>query len=1242
MRGLHRLILACTVVAAFATNAHAQTSITFQTGSLILPTSSSFQDDCGAISVYGLVYDVLRGNTWLAANGYHAITINYAYNSAKNSPNRCTPTSADGSTDRYTNTSSSFPACTGTCLTDPSWNDGCDFTIPTSGTSAQPVLLEKFATASVTTASVTTYDTHAKTTVSPGYKSQVVSASVTSVGYLGGPFIIAKGSGASDDVALFTQLLEGSVIAYDTNGDAIDFSPFRTFNSSGNQKAAPTSQCTLGTDHYVNIHQAQTSFSASIGKQFTSTPPRIALVNHDTGHISGTGSDPSGVVSGILSVYLSDAGLNFSTAGGCPTGGKNSSNSSICPTGTAKQGQIYDDFDLADVQNSSLASKTYLFAQNSSGVPLYAMLWTPHWATTANGPSATEKTIFSNIQTFLSGAGGASGLMAECASISSFEGMNYSLLGTGPNNAGLHLQTCTNSSGSCATGSASYGITNLSSDVNTSSNGYFVNCSDVSVKTGTECTYYANPGDPYQQTGDYVWDMQGGWVAAFTPTSGQIYQPGVTTLVSHVPSLKSRSDLTSLATMRGASEIDYDVSNRNIYNNTSGGGNILYMSGHNDSGDVASTKMILLTLLQLGFTTVVPPQSTTEVSRATPIEATVGTQDALVQGTFDEVTPAGTAKTVNAPADIASFQFPFIVGHMRARTTASVTTTASTFSSGTVLFDAATVIPPVTNSGCGTNAFTGSCRTVFTNSPTATPVTGTGTTRNPALVYLNDSTASSLGSAMGLPSTSFSTANQQAFVERILAGVPNGTGGYAPQLGGVDRSTVAVIPASTVAGSARPTMVYFGATDGMMHAVCASVNATQGCDILGRELWAFLPRVQLPFLRLNTQRIDGSPRVMDFFGDPLGSGVNAFHTMLFFQTGSGNAKVSGSTPAIYALDVTNPQTPTVVWEYTLATAPSTNVLDLGQGEALGAGTVSANGTITPMVYAQTNNGGTGTAGLVTDGINAMTGAQTWRFSYTYPAVRKAGDAAVPTTGIPGGAVAFDKQGSGFITDVVFGDLYGNAWLLDAVAGASRFLNGGTPVALFSFTTDYHPIGSLPAIYSNGGFLYGIVSSGGYADLSDTTWVGSPAATQYAVPIRLVPTVTPPPSLNETSGKPNVPFTITFGSGESGYSQVVVVGNELFITTDSTDVNSTSYGSSTANTGHVYNYTFGGSSPSQGSTVVVASGASSVAADTSTNTVYSSSSASQQQVNTPVTAAGGTSVNDQFTTQASRQLWLRTQ
>src|SRR5580692_7109070 len=101
MRGLHRLALACVLLAATASSGHAQgTQITFPTGSLVLPTSASFQDDCGAVSVYGLIYDVLRGNAWLAANGYHAITVNYADSQTKNSPNRCTPTSADSSADR--------------------------------------------------------------------------------------------------------------------------------------------------------------------------------------------------------------------------------------------------------------------------------------------------------------------------------------------------------------------------------------------------------------------------------------------------------------------------------------------------------------------------------------------------------------------------------------------------------------------------------------------------------------------------------------------------------------------------------------------------------------------------------------------------------------------------------------------------------------------------------------------------------------------------------------------------------------------------------------------------------------------------------------------------------------------------------------------------------------------------------------------------------------------------------------
>ncbi len=64
-----------------------------------------------------------------------------------------------------------------------------------------------------------------------------------------------------------------------------------------------------------------------------------------------------------------------------------------------------------------------------------------------------------------------------------------------------------------------------------------------------------------------------------------------------------------------------------------------------------------------------------------------------------------------------------------------------------------------------------------------------------------------------------------------------------------------------VTGAARPTMISVGADDGMQHAVCANVVAGTGCDVAGRELWAFMPRVQLPLLRSNKQSLEGSPHV---------------------------------------------------------------------------------------------------------------------------------------------------------------------------------------------------------------------------------------------------------------------------------------------------------------------------------------------------------------------------------------------
>src|SRR5438132_1078957 len=120
---MHPRIVSAFVILA-CTEAYANNSVPFGTGSLILPTSAAFQDDCGAVSVYGLVYDVLRANAWLAANGKTAITINYGYYDGKKSPNRCVPTNLD--------TPPSLPGSA-------TWNDGCDFSITAAG--GTPVML---------------------------------------------------------------------------------------------------------------------------------------------------------------------------------------------------------------------------------------------------------------------------------------------------------------------------------------------------------------------------------------------------------------------------------------------------------------------------------------------------------------------------------------------------------------------------------------------------------------------------------------------------------------------------------------------------------------------------------------------------------------------------------------------------------------------------------------------------------------------------------------------------------------------------------------------------------------------------------------------------------------------------------------------------------------------------------------------------------------------------------------------
>src|SRR5205823_6562940 len=152
-------------------------------------------------------------------------------------------------------------------------------------------------------------------------------------------------------------------------------------------------------------------------------------------------------------------------------------------------------------------------------------------------------------------------------------------------------------------------------------------------------------------------------------------------------------------------------------------------------------------------------------------------------------------------------------------------------------------------------------------------------------------------------------------------------------------------------------------------------------------------------------------------------------------------------------------------------------------------------------------------------------------------------------------------------------------------------------------------GAKPAIYNDGSNQWAYFVTGGYADPSDSVW--GTGVQQYLIGVSLTSYgTTNTSSLNEGSSATYVKKVNLNSTSEKGFSQALVVGNEVFITTDSTDVNSSAYGT-TAGTGRYYKYNIGTSSTT--TTVLATGGASSVANDGTA--VYAGSNTQQQQVAT---------------------------
>jgi type IV pilus assembly protein PilY1 len=237
----------------------------------------------------------------------------------------------------------------------------------------------------------------------------------------------------------------------------------------------------------------------------------------------------------------------------------------------------------------------------------------------------------------------------------------------------------------------------------------------------------------------------------------------------------------------------------------------------------------------------------------------------------------------------------------------------------------------------------------------------------------------------------------------------------------------------------RTANVYVSANDGMLHALDADT---------GDERWAFIPRILMPklyrladldYANRHEYYLDGSPTVGDVY-DPV---AKEWKTILVGGLNSGGR-------GYYALDVTDPNNPVALWEFTVrdaASCPSVTVIgvdktDCDLGLSYGNPIISKliNGDWVVMVTSGYNNTAPGDGKGYLYVLDPITGV-----------VEKKIKAANATQGIDPGSTTTpmglakinnwvnDTNTNNTTLRVYGGDLDGNLWRFDPNTGTAFVL-----------------------------------------------------------------------------------------------------------------------------------------------------------------------------------------------------------
>jgi type IV pilus assembly protein PilY1 len=299
--------------------------------------------------------------------------------------------------------------------------------------------------------------------------------------------------------------------------------------------------------------------------------------------------------------------------------------------------------------------------------------------------------------------------------------------------------------------------------------------------------------------------------------------------------------------------------------------------------------------------------------------------------------------------------------------------------------------------------------------------------------------------------------------------------------------------------SDRQGMVYAASNDGMLHAF----YATDGTDATGgEEAWAYIPNLVFPNLYKLADKnyannhqyfVDGTPAVSDIcvsscIDDPDNDSDQAVWKTILV------GGLNGGGRGYYALDITNPEDPKALWEFT----------DTNMGYTYGNPKIAklSDGTWVVLVTSGYNNVSTGdgkgylyildaNTGALIRTISTNVGSSSGEVLATDGSNNKVCAVAPCPSGLANIAVrVVNPSSDNTIQQVYGGDLYGNLWRFDpnGNVGASGY-DAQLLAVLRGPAGNYQPITTKPEIATVNNVKVIYVGTGSYlgqADVSDTS------------------------------------------------------------------------------------------------------------------------------------------------------------